>query len=48
MSETPVTVLGLGDMGTALARALVGAGHRTTVWNRTAAEAEALAAEGAR
>lgn len=48
MSETPVTVLGLGDMGTALARALVGAGHRTTVWNRTAAKAEALAAEGAR
>ncbi|MGP3939459.1 NAD(P)-dependent oxidoreductase [Streptomyces sp. 6N106] len=47
MSETPVTVLGLGDMGTALARALVKAGHRTTVWNRTAAKAEALAAEGA-
>ncbi|MEV5775234.1 NAD(P)-binding domain-containing protein [Streptomyces antimycoticus] len=47
MSETPVTVLGLGDMGTALARALMKAGHRTTVWNRTAAKAEALAAEGA-
>ncbi|ASQ98716.1 NAD(P)-dependent oxidoreductase [Streptomyces violaceusniger] len=47
MSETPVTVLGLGDMGTALARALVTAGHRTTVWNRTAAKAEALTAEGA-
>ncbi|MFD0493920.1 NAD(P)-binding domain-containing protein [Streptomyces rhizosphaericus] len=47
MSESPVTVLGLGDMGTALARALLRAGHRTTVWNRTAAKAEALAAEGA-
>ncbi|WP_413805569.1 NAD(P)-dependent oxidoreductase [Streptomyces sp. OE57] len=47
MSQSPVTVLGLGDMGTALARALLRAGHRTTVWNRTAAKAEALAAEGA-
>jgi 3-hydroxyisobutyrate dehydrogenase-like beta-hydroxyacid dehydrogenase len=47
MSNTPVTVLGLGDMGTALARALLKAGHRTTVWNRTAAKAEALVPEGA-
>ncbi|MDW6058385.1 NAD(P)-binding domain-containing protein [Streptomyces sp. FXJ1.4098] len=47
MSDTPVTVLGLGDMGTALARALLKAGFRTTVWNRTAAKAEALVPEGA-
>ncbi|WP_354671451.1 NAD(P)-binding domain-containing protein [Streptomyces sp. SRF1] len=47
MSKTPVTVLGLGDMGTALARALLGGGHPTTVWNRTANKAEALAPEGA-
>jgi 3-hydroxyisobutyrate dehydrogenase-like beta-hydroxyacid dehydrogenase len=33
--KTPVTVLGLGAMGTALARALLSAGHPTTVWNRT-------------
>ncbi|MFE3451732.1 NAD(P)-dependent oxidoreductase [Nonomuraea sp. NPDC059194] len=30
-----VTVIGLGLMGKALAGAFVGAGHRTTVWNRT-------------
>ena len=33
MNET--TILGLGAMGSALACALVGAGHPTTVWNRT-------------
>lgn len=42
-----VSVLGLGAMGTALARALLAAGHEVTVWNRTAARAEALVAEGA-
>lgn len=31
----PVTVIGLGEMGHALADALITAGHRTTVWNRT-------------
>jgi 3-hydroxyisobutyrate dehydrogenase-like beta-hydroxyacid dehydrogenase len=30
-----VTVLGLGNMGTALVRALVGDGHAVTVWNRS-------------
>lgn len=40
---TAVTVLGLGAMGRALAEALVGAGHPTTVWNRSPARAEALA-----
>lgn len=43
----PLTLLGLGDMGTALARTWLAAGHPLTVWNRTAAKAEALAAEGA-
>ncbi|MEU7145049.1 NAD(P)-binding domain-containing protein [Nocardia sp. NPDC046473] len=47
-TETSVTVLGLGLMGQALAGALLKAGHRTTVWNRTAAKADQLVAEGAR
>lgn len=41
------TLLGLGDMGTALARAWLAAGRSPTVWNRTPARAEPLAAEGA-
>ncbi|MFC3996300.1 NAD(P)-dependent oxidoreductase [Nocardiopsis sediminis] len=47
VSATPVTLLGLGDMGTAFARAWLAAGYPLTVWNRTAARAEPLAAEGA-
>ncbi|MFI9509713.1 NAD(P)-dependent oxidoreductase [Nocardia sp. NPDC052566] len=47
-TETPVTVLGLGHMGQALAGAFLKAGHPTTVWNRTAAKADRLVAEGAR
>ncbi|MCP2166525.1 3-hydroxyisobutyrate dehydrogenase [Goodfellowiella coeruleoviolacea] len=35
-------------MGTALAHAWLAAGYQLTVWNRTAARAEPLAAEGAR
>lgn len=46
--DNPVTVIGLGSMGSALARAFVLAGHTTTVWNRTAAKAEPLVAAGAR
>lgn len=42
-----VTVLGLGAMGSALARAFVGAGHRVAVWNRTPARAAPLAELGA-
>ncbi len=34
-NDSPVTVLGMGAMGSALAAALVKAGHPTTVWNRT-------------
>lgn len=42
-----IVLLGLGDMGTAFARAWLAAGHPVTVWNRTASRAEPLAAEGA-
>lgn len=44
----PVTVLGLGLMGQALAGAFLDRGHPTTVWNRTAAKAGELVARGAR
>ncbi|WP_371629793.1 NAD(P)-binding domain-containing protein [Streptomyces sp. NBC_00341] len=47
-SRAPVTLLGLGDMGTALAHAWLAAGHPLTVWNRTPAKAAALTREGAR
>ncbi|WP_017593149.1 NAD(P)-dependent oxidoreductase [Nocardiopsis potens] len=46
-SKPRISLLGLGTMGTALARAWLAAGHPVTVWNRTAARAEPLAAEGA-
>ncbi|MFI0979656.1 NAD(P)-dependent oxidoreductase [Streptomyces sp. NPDC021093] len=45
--KRPVTVLGLGPMGQALAGAFLAAGHPTTVWNRTASRADSLVAEGA-
>ncbi|MEV4246644.1 NAD(P)-binding domain-containing protein [Streptosporangium canum] len=47
-NAAPVTVIGLGSMGTALAEAFVKAGHSTTVWNRTPAKAAPLIAMGAR
>lgn len=37
-----ISFLGLGEMGAALATAAVRAGHATTVWNRTAAKAQAV------
>lgn len=43
-----VSVLGLGAMGSALAGALVRAGHATTVWNRSPGRADDLVAQGAR
>ncbi|ARE76635.1 NAD(P)-dependent oxidoreductase [Streptomyces sp. NPDC059558] len=46
-AQRPLTLIGLGDMGTALARTWLAAGHPLTVWNRTPAKAGALAAEGA-
>lgn len=45
--KSPLTLLGLGAMGTALARAWLAAGHPLTVWNRGPGRAEPLAAEGA-
>ncbi|WP_410604183.1 NAD(P)-dependent oxidoreductase [Amycolatopsis sp. lyj-90] len=47
MTKTPVTVVGLGSMGSALAGAFLAAGHPTTVWNRTATKADPLVAQGA-
>lgn len=44
---SPVSVIGLGSMGAALARALLRAGVPTTVWNRTGERARPLADEGA-
>ncbi|MCO1581425.1 NAD(P)-binding domain-containing protein [Crossiella sp. SN42] len=46
-NPTSVAVLGLGNMGSALAAAFLAAGHPTTVWNRTPAKAQPLAAKGA-
>jgi 3-hydroxyisobutyrate dehydrogenase-like beta-hydroxyacid dehydrogenase len=43
-----IAFLGLGRMGSAIARLLVKGGEDVTVWNRTASRAEALGAEGAR
>jgi 3-hydroxyisobutyrate dehydrogenase-like beta-hydroxyacid dehydrogenase len=42
-----ISVIGLGAMGSALARALMGAGFSVTVWNRTAEKAAPLVAQGA-
>ncbi len=47
MNREPVTVIGLGPMGQAMAAVLLRAGHPVTVWNRTAARAEPLVAAGA-
>ena len=46
-NPSPVTVLGLGAMGRALAQAFMKAGHPTTVWNRTASRADDLLTDGA-
>ena len=42
-----VTVIGLGLMGSALARACVSAGYRTAVWNRDGAKSDPFARAGA-
>jgi len=44
---TAVTVIGLGNMGEALAEAFLKGGHPTTVWNRSANKADGLVAKGA-
>ncbi|EPH45368.1 NAD(P)-binding domain-containing protein [Streptomyces aurantiacus] len=47
-APAPVTVIGLGNMGTALAAAFLERGHPTTVWNRSPEKAKALGERGAR
>ncbi|MEU1982045.1 NAD(P)-binding domain-containing protein [Nocardia sp. NPDC019395] len=44
---TPVTVLGLGNMGSAIAQVFLDRGHPTTVWNRSSAKTGPLAEAGA-
>ncbi|WP_280398576.1 NAD(P)-dependent oxidoreductase [Nocardia carnea] len=46
-SRSSVTVLGLGLMGSAIAETLLAQGYSATVWNRTAAKADALVELGA-
>ncbi|MFN5995808.1 MAG: NAD(P)-dependent oxidoreductase [Paracoccaceae bacterium] len=45
---TEITCIGLGLMGSAIARALFTAGHGVTVWNRSPGKAAALVQLGAR
>jgi 3-hydroxyisobutyrate dehydrogenase-like beta-hydroxyacid dehydrogenase len=45
--KAPVTVIGLGPMGQAIASTFLTAGHRVTLWNRTASRADYLVASGA-
>jgi 3-hydroxyisobutyrate dehydrogenase-like beta-hydroxyacid dehydrogenase len=42
-----VSVIGLGAMGSTIARLMIEAGYRTTVWNRTDTKADALVQQGA-
>ncbi len=46
-TDSRVSVLGLGLMGSALAEALLNAGHKVTVWNRTPTKAKPLTTKGA-
>ncbi len=46
-TQSDVSVLGLGKMGSALAHAFLDQGKSVTVWNRSPYRAEALAAAGA-
>jgi 3-hydroxyisobutyrate dehydrogenase-like beta-hydroxyacid dehydrogenase len=43
-----IAVIGLGQMGSTLARLLLGAGFEVHVWNRSPGKGDALAASGAR
>lgn len=45
---TQLGFLGLGTMGSAMARCLVDAGHEVLVWNRTTSAADELVSAGAR
>ena len=40
--------IGLGQMGSGMARSLIKAGHQVTVWNRSRAKSEPLAKDGAK
>ncbi|MET8412508.1 NAD(P)-dependent oxidoreductase [Streptomyces sp. NPDC005195] len=42
-----ISVLGLGQMGSAIAERLISAGHEVSVWNRSKGRADALVAKGA-
>jgi len=46
-TDTPVSIIGLGAMGTALAKAFLKNGNKTTVWNRTVQKAAPLEGAGA-
>ena len=46
-ARSKVGVIGLGKMGSALAEALLAAGYKITVWNRTREKAEAAVRAGA-
>ena len=46
-STSDISSLGLGLMGSAVARSLANAGHRVTVWNRSGTRAQALVQLGA-
>ncbi|GGD80751.1 NAD(P)-dependent oxidoreductase [Paenibacillus nasutitermitis] len=48
VNRPPVTVIGLGMMGSALAQTFLKEGHQTTVWNRSAGKADALMEQGAK
>lgn len=45
--RNPVTIIGLGPMGQALATAFLKKGHPTTLWNRSTGKADALVRQGA-
>lgn len=47
LEKTPVTILGMGAMGQALATAFLKAGHPTTIWNRSPGKGDDLVARGA-
>ncbi|SDE54335.1 NAD(P)-dependent oxidoreductase [Glycomyces harbinensis] len=47
MQQHAITIIGLGPMGQAMVKAYLGAGYEVTVWNRTAAKADAMAELGA-
>ena len=44
---TDVSVIGMGSMGSALARTLLQSGYAVTVWNRSVDKAELLVSDGA-